>query len=228
MSTTKSTRATETMVKLTRAGGVFDYGTPRSRLLLRVLRALGQGRPVSPEQVDQIVAETGITRDDAQAFLSQVAERASDNRIMGILGLSLNETAHRFTVNGRQLFTWCALDTLFLPALLSQPASVESVSPVGATTIRLTISPQRVDAADPSGAVVSTVVVDPDVSATSSVEAIWSTFCHHIFFFGTREEAEGWATERDNSNAIEILSLDDAFELGRRLSGTLLAQAGEV
>jgi hypothetical protein len=40
---------------------------------------------------------------------------------------------------------------------------------------------------------VSIVVGDPDAADTNSVEAIWDTFCHHIFFFGARQEAEGWA-----------------------------------
>jgi alkylmercury lyase len=227
MRTTNRTRAMEAMVKLTRAGGVFDYGPDRSRLLLRVMRMLPQGRPVSADQLEQIIAEIGLPRDDAHEFLGQVAERGPDEEIAGILGLSLSETPHRFTASGTRLFTWCAADTLFLPALLGQPASIESASPVSGATIRLTVSPQRVEAVDPASAVVSMVVVDPDAADTSSVEAIWGTFCHHIFFFATRQEAEAWAAGRDNRGAIEIVSVDEAFELGQLVSSTLLTEAGE-
>jgi alkylmercury lyase len=144
---------------------------------------------------------------------------------VGILGLSLNETPHRFTVNGQSLFTWCAVDTLFLPALLDQSASVESESPVSGTKVQLTVTPQRVEAVQPDSAVVSMVVLKPDAADVSSVEAIWGAFCHHIFFFATRQDAERWAASRDNSDAIEILSLDEAFEVGLGLSSTLLAVA---
>ena len=229
MSITNRTRAIEAMVKLTRTGGVLDYGPDHSRLLLRVVRTLVHGRPVAADQVEQLIAELGLSRDDAHAFLSRVSERGPDGEeIVGIVpGLSLNETPHRFTVGGRRLFTWCAADTLVLPALLGQAASIESRSPASGSTIRLTVSPQRVEAVDPATAVVSMVVVDPDAADLSSVEALWGTFCQHIFFFAARQEAEAWAGGRPNRNAIEIVSVDEAFELGRLVSSTLLTQAGE-
>jgi alkylmercury lyase len=211
------------MRQLTRDGGLLDYGPARSRLLIRVMRTLAQGRPVSGEQVDQIIEEVGITRDDAHGLLSQWAERDAGGGIAGILGLSLNETPHRLTVDGRRLFAWCAMDTLFLPAVLGQTATVESESPVTGAQVRLTVSPRRVEAVDPVGAVVSMVVVDPDAADASSVEAIWGTFCHRIFFFASEEEAERWAAGRDDRDALELLSVDEAFELGRLAGSRLLA-----
>ena len=212
------------MLELTRPGGIFEYGPDRSRLLLRVMRALGQGRPLSVDQVDRILTESGMVPDEAHDFLGQVAERELDDTLVGILGLSLRETPHRFTLAGRQLFTWCAADTLFLPSLLGHTASVESQSPVGQTKVRLTVSPRRVEAVDPGGAVVSIVVVDPNAAELRSVEALWGTFCHHIFIFGARQEAEGWAASRVNRDSIEIVSVDEAFEVGQLLASTLLAQ----
>lgn len=227
MSTTNQTRAAHALEKLIRSGGLLDYGPDRSRLLLRVLRSLEQGRPVSPEQVDQFSDEIGIVRGDAHAFLSQVTEPGPGEAIVGTLGLTLNETSHRFTVNSNQLFTWCALDTLFLPTLLDQPGSIESESPVSKTKVRLTVGPQRVAAVDPPGAAVSIVLVDPDAAEMSSVEAIWTAFCHHVFFFATRQEAEAWAAGRANRDAIDIVSVDEAFRLGQVLSSTLLAKGRE-
>jgi hypothetical protein len=68
------------------------------------------------------------------------------------------------------------------------------------------------------------VVVDPNVAELQSVEALWGTFCHHIFFFAARQEAEGWAASRVIRDSIEIVSVDEAFELGQLLASTLLAQ----
>jgi alkylmercury lyase len=84
----------------------------------RALRELAGGEPV------------------AEPALTPAAERWPNvelddhGRIVALAGLSLTPTAHRFTVGGRQLYTWCAWDTLVLPGLLDQPAHVESTCPV--------------------------------------------------------------------------------------------------
>lgn len=215
-----STRATEVTRKLTRPGGPVDYGPDLSRLLIRVMRELAQGHPVPRERVDRIVSDVGIAREDAYRLLGGVAERDADGNIFGVMGLSLNDTPHRFYVNGTRMSAWCAEDTLFLPTVLDQTATVESESPVSGEKVRLTVGPQEVKEADPAGAVVSVVIVDPDEPDMGSVEAIWGAYCHHIFFFASREEAERWAAGRDD---IEILSVDEAFELGRQLSSRFLA-----
>ena len=213
-------RATEAMRKLTKHGGLLDYGPDLTRLLIRLMRELAQGRPVSKERVDRIVADMKIDREGAYRLLGEVAERDADKNIFGTMGLSLNDTPHRFYVNGTRMSTWCAQDTLFVPTMLDQTATVESKSPVSGEKVRLTVSPQRVEEVDPPGAVVSMVIVDPDNPNMGSVEAMWGAFCHHIFFFASREEAERWAAGRDD---IEILSMEEAHELWRPVSSRFLA-----
>jgi alkylmercury lyase len=215
-------RAAEMTDNLTSAGGVLDYGPERSRLLVRVMRALARGRPVSSEQVDEMMADIGIPREDGRAFLRAVAEQGDKGTITGALGLSLNRTAHRFFVNGAALFTWCAVDTLFLPSMLNQTAAIESESPVSRAKVRLRVGAGGVEDVSPAGTVISVVMVDPGKADVRSVEEIWGAFCHHIFFFASRAEAEQWAAGRDD---IEILSPQEGFELGRKLSSRLLAHA---
>lgn len=213
-------RAAEAVWKLTRDGSVLDYGPDLPWLLVRVIRALARGRPVAAEEADRIRAGLGITRDEAERFLSQVAQRKPNGDIVGVLGLTLTETRHRFSVNGARMFTWCAEDTLFLPALLNETAAVESISPVSGQPIRLTVSPQRVEEVSPAGTVVSLVIVEPDRADMSSVEAIWSTFCHHIHYFTSREEAERWVAGRED---VEVVPVHEAFDLGRLISSRFLA-----
>ncbi len=215
-------RATEMARKLTESGSLLDYGPDLSRLLLQVLRSLAKGRPVTGEKVDQIVADIGIARDEADQFLRQISERDAEDNIVGIMGLSLNDHPHRFNVNGTRMSTWCAEDTLFLPAMLKQTATVESESPLTKEKVRLTVSADGVEESSPAGAVVSIVVIDPDNVDMSSAQAIWGTFCHHIFFFASREEGEQWTAGRDD---IEILSLDEGFELGKQFWSKVLAYA---
>lgn len=217
-------RALTSVRKLTQAGGVVDYGPDLSRLLVRVMRALAQGRPVAEEQIGQIITDLGIDRNKANHFLSQVAERDENGNVAGIMGMSLNKTSHRLNLNGTRLYAWCAMDTLFLPAMLDQTVAIESKSPVSRQIVRLTVSPQKVEEFEPAGAVLSFVVVEPDQADMNSVESIWNTFCHHIYFFASREEAEQWAGGRKD---IEILPVEQAYELGKMLASRFLAGSTE-
>jgi alkylmercury lyase len=67
-------------------------------------------------------------------------ETDEQGRIVGS-GLTLRPTPHRFALDGRQLYTWCALDTLILPVVLEQGATVESPGHGAGTTILLTVDP---------------------------------------------------------------------------------------
>lgn len=102
-----------------RLATAFTHGSGAEALtpLLRlVLRLLARGRPVDP---DDIAAATGRPPADVLAALRQQPSVEWDEagRVVG-LGLTLRPTPHRFEVDGRTLFTWCALDTLVFPALL--------------------------------------------------------------------------------------------------------------
>jgi alkylmercury lyase len=213
-------RTTDMMRELARAGGPLDYGPARSRLLVRLMRRLARGRPIAGEQVDHLGADVGLTRDEARQFLQRVAERDAAGAVTGILGLSLNDSPHRLAVDGVRLAAWCAGDTLFLPAMLGRTATIESASPVTGGPIRLTVSPQGIERVSPADAVVSMVIVAPDAADMSSVEAIWGTFCHHIYFFASRAEADQWAAGRDD---IEILSVAEAYQVVQQVASSLLA-----
>lgn len=217
-------RAEEMVRGLTRDDGVLGYTTEQARLLLQVLRTLARGRPVTGPEVDAIAADLGWAPDAAQAFLRPLTERDAADAIIGVLpGLSLGDHPHRFSLDGRRMSTWCAEDTLLLPALLGQTATVESTSPLSRAPVRLTVGPDGVRSVNPSGAVLSIAIVDPRDTTLETVESIWTTFCHHIHFFATREEAARWAADRGD---IAILTADEGYQLGRQLTSRLLAQAG--
>ena len=205
---------------LKEAGIPPDFGPDNSRLSIKVWRTLVNGQPVTRDQIDQISAELGISGDLAHEFLSQVTERDSDENIIGLMGLSLNEDwPHRFTADGVPLRTWCAWDTLFLPAMVGKRVVVESESPVSGETVRLVVSPEKVEGSTPPDAVISIATIDPALHDVSSVEAIWSNFCHQVYFFTSRAEAEQWAEGKNN---IAILSVHDAYELGKQAFSDLL------
>ena len=213
---------TEVARKWNGAGNALNFGPDNSRLLISVWRTLAKGRPVSGEQIDEMIADLGVNQDEAGEFLRGVTERDSSDSIVGIFGLSLNDHPHRFSVNGASLTTWCAEDALFLPAMLEQTATVESYSPLSKEKVRLTVGPERVEEVSPADAVVSIVTLDPSKVDTSSVEAIYGNFCEQIHFFVSREEAEGWTAGREN---IDIRSVEEGFKLGKLAFSEVLAYA---
>ena len=72
--------------------------------------------------------------------------------------------------------------------------------------------------------IVNLVTGDQDNSSqdTSSIEAIWSNFCHQVYFFPSAQEAEEWAEDKEN---ISILSVEEAYELGKQAFSKLLSYA---
>ena len=218
-----NTRSMEIAEKLNQSGVPPKFGPDVSKLLIRVMRKLSDGKPVTAEYISRFVDEIGIDTDESEQFLRAVTERDGDDGIIGIVGLSLNKDwAHKFEVRGNSLRTWCAWDTLFIPLLLAETAVVESESPVSGDLIRVTVSPYGVKDTSPEAAVVSVVVLDPEKGEVDSVEQAWAQFCHQVYFFTSREEAEQWKADRED---IEVLSVDDAFELGRHAWSGVLAYA---
>ena len=208
---------------LNAAGVPPDFGPDRSPLLILILCALACGRPVSGDQVDKMAAALDLATEDAHQFLDGICERDGAGRIVWTMGLSMNDHwDHQFYVNGTPLRTWCAWDTLFLPALLIRTARIVSFSPGRKTEVRVTVSPAKVEWACPETAVVSIVNLGRGHQATSSIEAIWSNFCHQAYFFPTEQEAEEWAGDKEN---ISILSVEEAYELGKRTFSKLLSYA---
>ena len=195
------------------AGIPPDFGDENSRILIKMWRTLAQGEPVTQEMTANVAAELGISFETIDAFLRQITERDSDDNIIGLMGLSLNQGwAHRLTLGQREFRTWCAWDTLFLPAMMGETAVIESESPVSGAPVRLTVTPNGVRSASPEGAVVSIAIIDTEIHDVSSVEAIWSNFCHQVFFFPSMDQAREWVQGKTH---VQLLSVEDAYQEGR-------------
>lgn len=202
--------------------GLFDYGPERSRLLLRLWRVLARGKPLGPTDIESAAQSASIGLEEAVEFLATVTERDASGRITGLLGLSLNTHPHRFTVGGVTLSTWCAVDTLFLPAMLDAVATVESASPATGKVVRLTVSGNGVSDLSPDEAVVSLPVLDADEVDLSSTEGIWSAFCHRIYFFPDEVEAETWCEGR---GAMEVIPVEAVWRHAMETWGKVLSHA---
>src|SRR6266568_1031638 len=94
-------------------------------------RELAKGQPITEDRFG-VMAHLPSSR--AKALLASPAIRPflyndEQGRIAGFGGLAVAPMHHRFIVDGRQLWTWCAWDGLFIPQILGADARVESPDP---------------------------------------------------------------------------------------------------
>jgi alkylmercury lyase len=181
-------------------------------ILVPLLKLLALGEPV---EITTLAAETNLSVGDVRAHLAAVPDTEFDEagRIVGH-GLTLRPTQHRFTVEGQELYTWCALDTLMFPTLLGRAARVESVSAASGLPIRLTVEPNGVSSVQPSTAVVS--VINPD-----DLTSIRSSFCNQVHFFTSEDDAGTWLAAHPDG---EVMPIADAYRLGASLTTALVAR----
>jgi alkylmercury lyase len=173
-----------------------------------LIRRLAAGQPVSAEH---LAADVAMEEPAVATVLQEMSDVAYDGagNVVGF-GLSLIPTAHQFNVNGRTLYTWCALDTFLYTALLGQPSQVLSHCPVTAEAIRLAMTPAGITEVSPTSSVVSLVVPERSIA-----DCRRSAFCNHGHFLATAEAGATWL--RDHPNGV-ILSIVDAHRLGRLLA----------
>ncbi len=176
-------------------------------LLPALLRLIARGKPATPEE---IATATGAPVDQIRERIAAMAdyETDADGNLVGV-GLTLRPTQHSFRIGERQLYTWCALDTLMYPSLLGEAATVVSPCRTTGEPVRVDIDPEGVRAVEPEDAVVSLVVPE------ESCATIRSNFCNEVHFFASREAASGWLG--DHPGAL-IVSVQEAFEIGRLLN----------
>lgn len=172
-------------------------------LFVTLLRQLVLGRPVSLVALD---AALGWPAQRVATVLKQApgTEYDEQGNILG-LGLTLRETPHVFEVEGRRLYTWCALDTLMFPVLIGKTARVASRCAATGTPITLTVAPEAVLDVEPAETMVSLLTpgTSPDIRCS---------FCCHVHFFASPSAANAWALTHQG---IEVVPVESAFGLGQ-------------
>ncbi len=188
----------------------------QQRLVLATFRMLGEGQPFGPAELAE---RTGRPLDEVASHLDNWPDKNRDDqgRVTAIGGLSLTPTTHTILVNGRTLYAWCALDTLFLPELLGEEARVRSTSPGTGETITLTVDAQGPRDVAPQDAVMTL----HSVSGADLDDAV-GTFCCYVNFFASEEAARTWAEQIEGSY---VVSIAEGFEYGRLFNQGWLGEA---
>jgi alkylmercury lyase len=190
------------------AKAVPDFDEEQQRIALALYRRLADGSPAPASDVAERAGGDGERVKDLLGSWPGVF-RNHDGRVVGFWGLTVNRLSptHRLDIRGKELFAWCAWDTLFLPGILGDTANVESVCPTTGDVVSLVVSPERVLHVSHPGAVVSFLLPDRDFDAD-----VIQSFCHFVHFFASREAGEAWTASHPGTF---LLPLGEAFELGR-------------
>ncbi|HEV2545718.1 MAG TPA: organomercurial lyase [Stellaceae bacterium] len=193
-----------------------SFSPEEQNAAVTLYRELAKGRAVDAAQFARALDTTPtaaralLERDVIKRFIYPDAQ----GRVLGFGGLAAAPMHHRFEVNGRSLWTWCAWDSLFIPEILGRPARVTSPDPENRELVRLTVTPDRIESVEPGDAVISFTRLDAEAFGTSATN-IMASFCHYIFFFASRASGERWTAKHTGTF---LCTLDDAFALAKRLN----------
>ena len=187
------------------------------QIAVATYRLLAKGTPVTRRQLASRLQLSLVTVSDTLDRWWGV-HFDDEDRIVGFWGLTLQPTTHRLRINEQVLYTWCAWDTLFVPSILGDMAQIESQCPVRKERIHLTVTPSRVTAVEPESAVLS--FLTPDAGAVK--DNIVTNFCHYVLFMSSREAGAQWTEAHPGTY---LMSIEDGFTLGQRITATQYADA---
>ena len=182
---------------------------------LAIYELLSGGAPANPSD---IAAAAGLDVTRVEALLDNWTGvfRNDGGSVVGFWGLALGEMDHRFEVEDRILYTWCAWDPFFIAPLIGKIAKVTSTCPVSGQAVTLEVGPNGVHDVDPSAAVLSFLEPCADMR-----EDVINSFCHFVRLFVSREAADEWVAEHP---ATFVLGVEDAFALASATFGRLNGQ----
>ncbi len=178
------------------------------RIAIGTYRLLAAGEPVSSEAIAS-ATNNPVGRVEEALNSWPGVYRDDEARVVGFWGLTIArlDPEYRFLIDGKTSYAWCALDTLFIPALLGKTVAVEATDPVTGERVSLVVDSNGVRDLKPSGAVVSMLIPDGPFDYD-----VIESFCHKVLFFASEEAGASWTAKHKGTT---LLSVQEAFELGR-------------
>jgi alkylmercury lyase len=163
--------------------------------------ALWDGRAAPPEEL--IRGRAGeVRRATAELARRGRAELDDGGRLLGVHGLTLRLTRHAFVHAGRTHRTWCAFDSVGIPAALGLDAEARTTCPACDRALLITIRGGRPE--------------DSDIALwlpSPTVGHMMADFCSAADLYCGREHLE----QRIDPSTTpgDVLDLPGAAELGR-------------
>ena len=175
-----------------------------------ILHQVSRGRPLSKAS---LATELQISQNELEQRLARLldTEFDSEGNIVG-WGVTLMPTRHRFQLDGKVLFTWCAFDTVLFPPSLGQAAQVSSTCPITEEPITFVATPEgMVKDLSPAHSVMSLII------PAKRHDCIRATFCEHSLFFHSEQAASLYLTSHPEA---VLLSIEEAAVVGKRVAAS--------
>lgn len=143
-----------------------------------------------PVPIEALAEKSGLPISEVVGRLTLIEDvgrvrRNADGDLVGIAGLSLEPTAHSVSIEGRDFWTWCALDAVGIFSAMRATGGVRS-SPPGGTGPPLQVE-FRKGVAD-SGASVF-------IAGGYDGKDVFQSWCPKVNFFASAEEAHAWSAQ---------------------------------
>jgi alkylmercury lyase len=177
-----------------------------------VHRLMAKGEPVEPSAVCRAVDDVSVDRVNERLNSWPGVFRDGTGRVVGFWGHAIAklDPECRLVADGKTTYAWCALDTLFIPAIIGKAVRVEASDPISGEEVTLVVERDGAREVKPAGALVSMVIPDGPFGYD-----VIESFCHRVLFFASEETGTQWVAEHDGTT---LLPVEKAFELGRLLS----------
>ena len=177
------------------------------QIAIATYRLLAAGEPVAAEA---IAGAVGVPTARVEAALQSWpgVYRNHGGRVAGFWGLTIQplDPEYRLLAEGKTLYAWCALDTLFIPPLMGKTVTVQATEPVNGERVSLVVHGKGVREVTPPGVVVSMVVPDGPFGYD-----VIESFCHKVLFFTSEGSGHRWVAEHDDTT---LMTVEEAFEVG--------------
>ena len=182
----------------------------QEELCFSILQQVSRGRPLSKAA---LAASLAIGPNELEQRLAHLPDTEIDREgdIIG-WGVTLMPTRHRFQIDGKVLFTWCAFDTLLFPPTLGKTAHVHSTCPATGQPITFVAAPEGVvKELAPAFSVMSLII------PANRQECVRATFCEHSLFFSSEQAASSYLASHPEA---VLLSIEEAAAVGRSVAAS--------
>lgn len=201
---------------------LLDRAAPRTPVVDELRRAAFKSLCAgAPAHLSELAATTGHDLAAVREVVAQLVaggiaavegDVAGDPAVVGAEGLTVLVTVHQLVLAGRALHTWCAFDTVGIPAALRVDATAATTCPTCGAAIELVLTAGQ----PPASPVMGWWPEAPDGPVNES-------FCPTASFFCNADHLETWRASA--GAAGEALTLPELAERGR-VAWSLFATSG--
>ena len=183
---------------------------------MTLYRELAKGQALEATQLGRAL---GVSPAEARALMARDRSGASSMPMArGVFSASVALRRRRSIIAGGRRPHPLDLVRLGQPVYSRDPWASRRVyttpDPENGEVVRLFVSPDRIESAEPEDAVVSFLLPNAQDLPTTAA-SVMVKFCHFVFFFTSRSSGERWMAKHPGTF---LFSLDEAFVLAKRLN----------